>query len=545
MHEGTINIKTLESRVNRELCRNGKFTKKVNKSDTAKEDSRAGATAISHPRRCLSCSLNKAGFLMSPTGILTRESLAERSPEHITGYISADSIPEIAAARRAERESAQRIIESRQILTDVEGNEELRPIDALSSARRVIDAQNEFGDGSKEHQQARRGLFRDCLRLLGEWRRKNTDAYFPPIEHEHDPETGGYLADGYSTLDMTKAALIPSTEREEDDRRVNERVEDITSAVVKQVGSTVLGSTVKMRIVSECTDWAIRAHRIDGKSRGGYVPEIEKLMIRDMLIDIKKGNRFQEQLGLPGTYINHYVLQRALKKREFDASALNKTELHGTQLFVHDDIFEFVALLDEIASEEWCVNIFMGEVVPDDFVKDYNRVREEAIVREESLTRDANMVSDFVLDLAKNNADPETAPTEVEEFVKQLLITIAREDTNITTDMFDQQTYDGLMRVQLLQARGQEELARNLLIDVIEAAPGGGYCGAGSCDLVRAKLIGEEADSLKKLGFDPKNTLMDKGDRKCKSCHKNSVAYDLKKKQKGCVNVNCGAKAKF
>lgn len=455
-----------------------------------------------------------------------------------TQYISIESIPEFAAARAEARIEAESLMHRRQRQIESQDYERLPlAIDALSTADRVHDQKETFGEESAEYHERFEGLVMDCRRLVAEWRRKNKYEIFAPIVHKQDSHSDEYIANDMSVGQMTLDALVPTSKPEEDERRVNERVEEVTAMRVRDIGSLALGKTVRMRTVSECTDWAIDAYKEDGKSHGGYVPEIEKLMARDMTIDVKTGERIEEQVGLPGTYFTHDIIQRALLRRDFNADNLDKTALHGTQLLASDTLLEFVALLDEVASEEWCVEIFMGEVVPEGTVKDYEAARQEALERQADLEKDAYMVADFVMNLRDTGTDRHKAPDIVEEFVKNLLVNKAKDNISITTEMFDERTATGLQDVLRLQSRGQENDALLRLEQVIKEAPGGGYCGAGSCDLVSATNATEkERESLDELGFKPENTLIDKGDRRCKNCSAKTVAYDLKKKQKGCLN---------
>lgn len=456
-------------------------------------------------------------------------------------YISADDIPELAAMRAEERAASEQLMNER-ARQQLSGEHATQPIDALSTAQRVLQAKQAYGEHSAEYMEARSGLFHDCHRLVAEWRRKNTYEYFPVVRHQYDPRDGEFYADGRSTLAMTTAGLIPTAFAEENTRRINEHLEEFTSMQARKFGGFLLDKTVRMRTVSECPEWAMTLYAEDGQSRGGYVPEIEKVKFRDMIIDPETGDRMQEEIAVPGIYINHYVIQKTLARAGLDVRNLDRTALHGTQLFVHDDLFDFIAQLDEVASEEWCVPIFMGEVLPDGAIKNYEAVRAQAIERQRQLERHSRMVADFVLELTESNTDPGEAPMYVEEFVKQLLVTLAREDIDITAEMFDAHTVRGLQEVQMLQTSGRYNEAWERMNRVVEEAPGGGYCGAGACDLVRSKLLGSEADKVKKLGFDPKDTLVDNGNRKCK-CGKKTVVYDLKKAQKGCLS--CGATKKY
>lgn len=466
--------------------------------------------------------------------------------EQTKSYLHVEAIPELAETREQVRADAWAIVQGREQQID-QGQHEHLPltIDALSTAARVEAAKHHYGENSPQHKEAYNGLFLDCHRLLAEWRRKNTAEYFPLLQHDLDADTGEYLAHGASIWQMTEDALMPMSQPEEIERRVNERVEEATAMRLCGLGGVALGEMVRMRTVSECADWSIDLLNKGATSGfGGYVPTIEKLMVRDMIIDPITGQRFEEQMGLPGTYITHDIIQRALAQRGMSVNQMNKTGLHGTQMLVEDDLIDFVELLDTVASEEWCVPIFKGEKVDDRFVKDYSTIRQEAIDRQHTLESYAHMVADFVTDLYITGTDPRQAPEVIETFVKQLLIQVAQENEPAAIEMFDQETAIGLQQVAVLHTQGKDWEALALLEQVIDAAPGGGYCGAGSCGLERIGADSKAAEDVKELGFDHKETILDKGGRKCPNCNKaNVVAYDLGKKMKGCTN--CKATAKY
>ena len=460
-------------------------------------------------------------------------------------YHNVEVFPELAEVRAQTRYEAWEIVDARQQQIQAGYHEDIPlAVDALSTAARVQDAGIKYGYDSAEYIDSHAGLVLDCHRLVTEWRRKNRPEYFPKIQHHFDDETGSYYSHGASVWVMTEDALTPSAHHEETERRVNERVEEATAMKLRALGGLAIGGPKRMRTVSECTDWAIEALQDNNETGyGGYVPEIQKLMVRDMIIDPATGSRFQEQMGLPGTFITHDVVQRALERRGVNARNLDKTQLHGTQLLVEDDLIDFVQLLDEVASEEWCTTIFRGEEVSADHPRDYGAIREEAVERQKLLADQSLMVADFVISLQETGTDPSKAPEIIEEFVKRMLLVVARDDTGAAIDMFDNKTAVGLQQVAYLQNRGQVIEALDLFNQVVTEAPGGGYCGAGSCGLEQASYDAPESDDIKALGFDVKDTLLDKGGRKCKNCDKKLVVYDLKKSMKGCLG--CKATAKY
>lgn len=475
----------------------------------------------------------------------------EREPQIIQTehqYIALDAIPLLKEARDQVRAEARAVIESRR---SIQGDQDVfpLPIDALSTAEKVIQAAADFGEGSHQHNETSDELRLDMSRLVAEWYRKLKPEYFEPVRHVYDEMTGDFYSHGLSVRQMTENALTPIIDDpEEVDRRVNERVEDATPRIIRRLGGVALGAS-RIRTISQCTDKAISDYQSDlkaGRSTGGYkgyVPEIEKVMIRDVRIDQESGDRLVEQIGLPGMYINKDIFSLALARRQLDIEHMNKTELHGTQLLVRDDLIEFVELLDEVASEEWCVNIFMGEQVPDDFVKDYSAIRHEAKKRQAGLKNMADTAALYVMDLATAGTDKRLAPAMVEKFVKKMLLNMARQNHSLAAQMFGEKTALGLREVARLESMGEYEEAFLKFQQVEATAPGGGYCGAGSCGLESVMPGSDEEKAIKKLGFNSKDSLLDKGDRQCPKCKTKTVVYDTKQAKKGCIG--CQATASY
>lgn len=448
-------------------------------------------------------------------------------------YLSVDFVPVLQEARQNARVEAWEILENnRQLLIDGEFDAVPLPVDALGTAKRAVDAKIALGVDSETYESLHAGLVLDCRRLYAEAARKKTYEYFPPVRHEYHPGTGEYFSHGQSILAMTELGLSPISEQEERERRVNERVEEMT---YKTIGSIGLSQTVRVMTVSECTDWAIDAHARNSKGGfGGYVPEIEKLMIRDVVFDPVSNDRFEEQVGLSGKYITHEVVTAALGRRGH-ATLTTKTEVHGTQLIHDDDLFEFVELLDTVAGEFYGEEIYMGEVLPPGRVRDYASVRSEAEARQVKLEHEAGELADFVLGLAESSVDRWAAVGMVEAHVKRRLINMADKDNSVAADIFDERTAKGLQEVAYLRSVGRMDDAQNRLLDVEAQAPEPGYCGAGSCGLDTVKSGSKEDELAKELGFsDSKDLLRDK-ERKCK-CGSKTILYDLKKRQKGCTS---------
>lgn len=458
-------------------------------------------------------------------------------------YIFVDDIPGAFEERQVVRSAAQQLLESRR-QENIAAVEYL-PIDALSTANSVLQAEHQFGADSEQYRTSWNGLLLDCERFVGEWYRKNTSEYFEPTRHVFKAGDNEFFSHGLSIRQMTENALVPIAEDpEEEARRINERVEEETPHIMRSLGSLALGRGIVT--ISECTDSAITSYESDmatgRQHRGyrGYVPEIRKVMIRHIQLDSDSGDRWQTQIGLPGTYLTHEVLQTALEEKGLDAADMDKTELHAAQFLADEDPMEFVRHLDTVASEQWATNVFMGEQVPDGFIKDYDLYKEQAKQRKESLAGYAEAVALFVLDLAEQDFDRSKAPGHVESFVKNMLLNIAKADSSIAAQMFDEKTAAGLQEVAWLEAAGRFDEANERMRLVERAAPGGGSCGAGSCGLEGVANNKEDASLRKKLGADSSDTIVKDKERPCR-CGKKSIVYAFNKSKVTKYCESCGA----
>jgi hypothetical protein len=478
------------------------------------------------------------------------ETMAElATAKHTETYRLVDDIPEVYVARLQERLQAEDLLEQRRDTYETTGELSYQPVDALSTAHSVLEAKREFGENSWEHEQRWEGLLLDCQRLVGEWYRKKRPEYFAPTRHVFDEEREEFFSHGLSIRQMTENALTPMADnQEEESRRINERVEDATPQLLRSLGKIAIG-TEAIRTISECTDGAIENYTFDlqqGRAhRGynGYVPEIEKVMIRDIRLDPHSNDRFEEQIGLPGVYINHDVIQTALSIRGADVHNADKTKLHGSQILVKDDLLDFVKTLDDVAEQKWKFKgkaLFMGEVVTADHPKNYETFRQEALQRQDELKGWAETVALFVLDLAEEGFDRRKAPAHVEEFVKEILMNLAKHDQTIAEQMFDVGTVEGILGVAFLESQGRFEEAKVLWDETRAKAPGGGFCGAGSCGLEGVANSKEEQELRKQLKAESGDTIIKDKERPCR-CGKKSIVYAFNKSKVNKLCQSCGA----
>src|SRR5581483_10013381 len=160
--------------------------------------------------------------------------------------------PEVAVARAEVRAEAWAVVAARQATHEADSLP--LPIDALSTAEGVLEAETIYGAQSPEYQERLAGLQLDCRRLVAEWRRKLKPEYFEPSRHFFNAEVGDFFSHGWSTRQMTENALQPfDNDPEEEARRVNERVEDASPHIAQKVGGIALRD-VRIRTISECTD---------------------------------------------------------------------------------------------------------------------------------------------------------------------------------------------------------------------------------------------------------------------------------------------------
>jgi hypothetical protein len=366
---------------------------------------------------------------------------------------------------------------------------------------------------------------------LGEAERKNTWEYFEETNHQFDEENQKYVAHGVHTLDIVERGLSPTTDQsEEESRRVNEFVEENTYHAlrrVKKLGRLGLHKQISVKTISECTDWAIKAYETNSKaSHGGYAPGIKKLMIRGMRFD-EKGERFEEQLALPGVYITHEVITSVMQENGAipHGDNLSKTELHGKQFIdlSSQGVISLAEKLDQKATEISGKNIFMGEEVSADSAKDYSSIHQESKFRRQKRQQMSYELAEHTIRLQANKTDSWAAEGIVGNIVQRMLLGIAKNNPELAANMFDQETADGFAEVARLESMGRHEEAYLLQVEVEENAPEASYCGAGSCGLERATNMRDIA-KVRELGLE--GELIRDTERACPSCAAKSVYYD-------------------
>ncbi len=457
------------------------------------------------------------------------------------GYGPVDQSPLLAAVRREARLEAYTIINERRLQQEESGyNVAAPPVDALGSARAVVAARNTLGVSSPEAHELYLGLQLDCQRLLAEAARKNTYEYFPPLKQRFDKTTAQYYSHDFSIWKMTESALNPDIEPEEQERRVNERVEEATYRAIGQLAISAPEKNAtprRIRTISECPDWAIEAYKLNpSDGHYGYVPAINKLMIRDVIFDPVSGDRTEEQVGLPGQLIDQTVIRQVLQARGVpNAANLSKTQLQAMQFEATDELLDFVAMLDAAASSRHETNVFMGEPATANAPAGYKNIPPAAQQRQSLLTSEAVELANSLIALEEQGTDHEVAARLTEALVKDILLKLADVDSTVAATAFDAKTAQGYGEVKVLFALGAYKEAQDRLEQVKANAPAPSFCGAGSCGLERAEVTGDKAKTMKEMGLDSASSLKDT-ERRCPKCYKKEIVYDLKQKVKACLS---------
>lgn len=456
-------------------------------------------------------------------------------------FISADSIIELAVARENERIEAHEMLQTnRNLLMDGHFDDVLPVIDALGSAKLVVDSRNEYGHESSEANDLFSGLVLDCQRLFAEAERKKTWEYFPPVRQDFDPQTQEFFANGRSLTKLINNSMSPISNPEEQNRRINEKIEEGTyrwlgSMVLKNTSETIDIPNTDNEIiysikVSQCIDSAIESYEINPKgSHGGYVPEIKKIMIRGVKFVENENARYQEQVGISGIYITNEIINQAYQIMGVTEQGSNydKNEIHNMHVIAQEDfdIFEFIELLDLLASETTGKNIFMGEEVSENTVKDYTDLPRQAIERQKSQLDKSTKLAEKLVEWEEAGIDHWVAERMVEDYVDKELHKIAVIDIEKAAIIFDEETAEGYRRVQQLKQDGQLDLALQLQARVEENAPAPQYCTGGSCGLESVDIKTEVGKKIaEKLELKSNEKIAKDVERKCK-CGNKSIYY--------------------
>lgn len=475
-------------------------------------------------------------------------------------WIDADSVPELKEARLLGRIAAETVLEERmQQLRDGDFDSVPDVVDPLTTAARAHKARNEHGKDSQEYKDAYFSLTVDCQRLLAEALRKGTWEYFPEITQTYDKETDGYQFMGRQLLDMVRDGVTPVAEQEEQGYRIGEYVEEVTYSSVRRLGWIALRNHLPVRYtadkkpdlrvvtLSECADWAIDAYGRKSKGGfGGYVPENNKMMIRGVRYDTESDNRFQEQLGVPGVHFTDDVMNEAMQILGMvqPGQRLGKAERRGKQMLNVEGkgAIYVLQVLDEVASRRSGKNIFRGEEVPADHVKDYSTIPAEAAARQKNIEHEKHELANYLMMLEENGIDHGAALGLVQRRVDKMLFDKVKHDPEQVAIVFDDATAQTLLQAQQERRAGNEKEALRLERLAEKNAPPTTFCGAGSCGLNEVDPSNPKVSAImSKLNFQPGDRIVQYTEGTCKACGTKGEVFIVYNDSGTKVNKACGA----
>lgn len=474
--------------------------------------------------------------------------VAQPRPE----FEAACFMPELADEQDQARVIARTILEANmQTLRDGKFDDVLPAVDPLGTASLAIKACETFGHDSPEYSEAQDALQLDCHRLYLEAFRAKTWEYFPKSKQYRDAQTGSYLSHGFAIAQMTENGLSPISEKEEQNRRVNEHVEELTYMAI---GRGILQQEVEVvpveedtkknapkitnvTTISQCTNWALRKYEEGGTGFGGYVPSKNRLMIRNVSFEEGVDYREEDQLGLPGDYFDEQLVADALWILDNRlAGNLDRTEVHGTQIVSHNKVgvWDYAELLDTLASEKYEMPIFLGEVLQPGQEADYVAAEAQAAIRYKEVEEAAMDLASDVLALADSGADPWVAEGLVGTIVDRKMKSLCEQEPERARDMYDDATAIKFHELKALHLNNDLDAAQRLRQDIEDTAPAAEYCGAGSCGLESVDLDGSMGSELKKeLGIKDDEIVVRDVERSCGSCgKKGGVVYAFQNLQK-------------
>lgn len=474
-------------------------------------------------------------------------------------FINTDSIPELSAERRKAASKATRILgQNRHIVHNGDAESVPTPIDALGTARQAAIIKRRYGEHSPQYREVFSGLVLDTERLLAEAYSKNTAEYFAKVTQHRERTTGQYFSHGLSIANMVENGLSPLAEPEEQDRRVNDYVEErgVYEPLGRMIGRIGLQGvmdrvlvpalapeaqitaqnreqppSVSVMTISECTDFAIRDYQADSKgSHSGYAPAVKKFMIRGAHFFDDSADRQEEQVAVPGLYVTHELIQEYLVEKGVMSPEQEptKTEVHATQFISVDGtgVMDVVRELDQKASKLYGKNIFMGEEVPEDHAKDYGDFVEEAEIRRAKLAPKPTELAEYLITLEESGANPHVAEALVDKFLKETLLEVAKNHPELAEAMFDKETAEGFIEVARLKAIGRHNEAWRLQVAVKANAPEVSYCGAGGCGLETVDATSAAGQRAIQLGLKRGRMFRNK-ESACKNCSANELHHDL------------------
>lgn len=458
--------------------------------------------------------------------------------------VDADTLPELQQARAEGMQEAQAVLENNRNLA-LQGLDSPLPHDVVGESEQLAQIARTKGKRSAEYVDRHEGLKVSARTLIAEVTSTYRRRLFPRLTQQLNSD-GKYEFHGSEVLNVTRNGLSALTGYlEEEQRSTNDHAKEVVNHAIPRIqklGSLGLQGALHTIEIAECPDWVIQAYKEgDTGAYAGYVPAIKKMMLQGMRFN-EDGTREQEMLALPGTHITHDVILRVLEKLGGinEGDQLNKTEVHGKQFIdIHElGVLGFAAKLDEVASEQSGKNIFLGEVVPDDYIKDYQQAVIEATQQEEANKHLVAPLTQLLINLEANGTDKIANEHILEAHINDALWEEVLENPDRAEEIFGKETADRLRKAAELEKQGLHKEANELRILAEKEAPPSTYCGGGSCGLETVAEGTPDAIVARRMGLRGRKLRKDK-ERACKACSNFGLVYDADNGDTACVD--CGS----
>ncbi len=452
------------------------------------------------------------------------------------GWISADALPNVHALRKSCDVDSQNILAERKaLLREGEFKQVPYAFDTLTTAKKLLQAEKDYGKDSPEYAQVYKGFYLDSKRHRDEARRRLTWEYFPEVEQKFDVERDSYVYGDYALKDIVDNGLSPvGAEEVGVDTLIANRREEYTHVALGKLGRLMLEQTVEIPLEQSMTTMTVSQLDISPQT-----------MIWGVRYDPIRNRRFQTQVGFTKEFITHDVIVEAYKQKGVVAvdATPDEHEILSTQAIntKGEGVLDFMALLDSIASEKTGRNIFMGEEVPAGFRKDYQAVPAEAEARQTENPEEIESLMSEVLRLARAHTDGWLANRLLDDFVTVMLVNSVATEPGMANQIFGQSVARDVERSVWERARGNNEQADRIIAELRTTAPRATVCSGGSCGIETVNANSSEGMALaSEAKAQPGDKIAKDKNRSCKCGGEIVYAYNDKRVNKKCLG-RCGA----
>lgn len=469
-------------------------------------------------------------------------------PEHT--HIHADLIPELHDARQQSWARGEAILAARREVRDNgDWDNVVLDVDAVGTARKVLELERRFGRNSPEARQGWLGLVEDCDRLYGEARSGNVKEYFAPRRQDYIPGKGFY-SHGHSSRDLLENGISALAHVEEQGNRIAELVEGDT---YESIMTLPYADDISVTTHSECADFAIEEFKVRPNGDfAGYVPRHKKLVMRNAWFNTAESCMYSNQMWVSGEWLTHEVIILDLQKKQLipEGTTLTKTEVRGTQVIGPNkgelQLIEHMRSLDETLGEVYGRPFFCAEPLQPGEAADYESIIPEAKLRQAARDGEGEELAHFIMGLARKDVDPMLAKVQVARHVKDKMLDAAKANPDLAAAIFDEKTAQNCYEARNLYIQGRFKEANDKWLEIDATAPDPSYCGGGStCGIEGVEEGSEDAKWAKEnLGWKPGDNIDRDKVRECIECGQKTIIYVWNKDRvnKGCINPNCNAR---